>query len=73
MIEDWFGFSSNENMNIYASAFNYIQRIVNDVNNVDKIFCSETLVYEMMTKMGIIHTALTDLIHQPIRQNMIER
>jgi hypothetical protein len=73
MIEDWFGFSSNENMNIYASAFNYIQRIVNDVNNIDKIFCSETLVYEMMNKMGISHVALPYLVHQPIRQNMIER
>lgn len=73
MIEDWFGFSSNENMNIYSSAFNYIQRVVNDVNKIDKIFCSETLVYEMMSKMNINHIAISDLIHQPIRQNMIER
>jgi hypothetical protein len=72
MIEDWFGFGSNIIMNIYSSAFNYIEHAVNISNNFDKIFCGETLVYEMMRIHNIKHIAIDGLQHIPVRQNMLK-
>jgi len=68
MIEDWFGFGSNKIMNIYSSAFNYMQYAVEESNKYDRIFCSETLVYEMMKVFNIRHVAIQNLRHQPIKR-----
>jgi hypothetical protein len=71
MIEDWFAIGSNKIMNIYSSAFNYMEYAVDISNKYDKIFCGETLVYEMVRVFNIPHVRISNLIHTPIRQNMI--
>jgi hypothetical protein len=71
MIEDWFAFGSNEIMNIYSSAFNFINYIDNKSSKEDGIFGGEILVYEMIKIANIKHIALNDLLHNVFRQNMI--
>lgn len=72
MIEDWFGFGSNVVMNIYSSAFNYMEYGVMLANSVDGIFCGETHLYQMMQQFGISHIPIKNLVHTPIRQNVIK-
>ncbi len=71
MIEDWFAFGSNKIMNCYSAGFNFIEHFVEESNKIDKIFCGETIVYEMVKMCGIKHARIENLIHCPVRQNMI--
>jgi hypothetical protein len=71
MIEDWFAFGSNQIMNVYSSAFNFIEYAVEESNKFDKIFCGETLVYEMVRMAKLQHIPIQGLIHSPVRQNMV--
>jgi len=70
MVEDWFGFGSNKIMNIYSSAFNYIEDMVDISNNIDDVFCGEVLLYEMLKRNNIIHNPIQILKHTPIRKKM---
>jgi hypothetical protein len=61
MVDDRFGFASNELMNIYCGGFNLIETIFSKRDKLDGIFCGETICYEMFKLFDIKHTCIPGL------------
>lgn len=61
MIEDWFAFSSNQNMNIYTSGFPFINFLSEKSLNEDSMFCGEVIIYEMLKMFNLEHRFIDGL------------
>lgn len=68
MVPDWFGISSNEISNIYASGFNSLERFAYSPNSNDLI-CGENIVYRLMAVHNIPIVRINELVHRPIRSS----
>lgn len=61
MVDDRFGFASNEIMNLYCSGFNLLDYVQSLRDKKDGIFCGETLVYEICRIFGIHYEKIAAL------------
>lgn len=61
MTEDFFGFGPNHLMNIYCSAFNFIDNMHKIKDKTDGMFSGEILLYEIFKAFGIKSSKIQDL------------
>lgn len=68
-LDDWFAFGSNDNMNIYSSAFNFMDFFRKKNTHLHKgIWTNESLVYDIVHHFGIKWQQISNFQHTCLRK-----
>ena len=68
-LDDWFAMGSNDNINVYSSAFNFMDLFRQATTAKHQgIWTNESLVYDIVEKFGLSWSQLPNFTHQCLRE-----